>query len=134
MGALAKGGRFNLWAFTSMDNWLKAPQGPQWAAGPAIAVGLGFALFLQVMRMRHVNWPFHPLGYAISGNIQMNHAWMPLLTAWVLKTAILKYGGHRLAQRSRAFFLGLILADFVIVSVLNIISIALHIPCYRFVD
>lgn len=134
VGALAKGGRFNLWAFTTMDNWLKAPQGPQWAATPAIGFGLGFAFFLQTMRMRYVNWPFHPLGYAISGNIQMNHAWMPLLTAWVLKTAIAKYGGHRLAQRSQPFFLGLILADFVVVSVLNIISIALHIPCYRFVD
>ena len=30
--------------------------------------------------------------------------------------------------------LGLILADFVVVSVLNIIAIILHIPCYRFVD
>ena len=134
VGALAKGGRFNLWAFSSMDSWLKAPQGPQWAAGPAIGVGLGVAFFLQVMRMRYVSWPFHPLGYAISGNIQMNHAWMPLLTAWVLKASITKYGGHRAAHRSQAFFLGLILADFVVISLINIISIALHVPCYRFVD
>jgi len=84
--------------------------------------------------MRYVNWPFHPLGYAISGNLQMGHAWMPLLVAWALKSVITKYGGHRRAQQSQPFFLGLILADFVVVSVLNIVSLALHIPCYRFVD
>jgi len=134
VGALAQGGRFNLWPITTLDSWLKAPQGPQLAALPAIGVGFGFALFLQVMRMRYVNWPFHPLGYAISGNLQMGHAWMPLLVAWVLKSAITKYGGHRRAQQSQPFFLGLILADFVVVSVLNIVSLALHIPCYRFVD
>lgn len=134
VGALAQGGRFNLWPLTTLDGWLKAPQGPQLAALPAIGVGLGFALFLQVMRMRHVNWPFHPLGYAISGNLQMGHAWMPLLVAWIAKATITKYGGYRLAQRSQPFFLGLILADFVVVSVLNIVSLALHIPCYRFVD
>ena len=134
VGALAKGGGFNTWAFTTMDSWLKAPQGPQWAAGPAIGVGLGFAFFLQAMRMRYVNWPFHPLGYAISGNIQMNHAWMPLLVAWIAKSTLAKHGGHRAVQKAQPFFLGLVLADFVVVSVLNIISIALHIPCYRFVD
>ncbi len=134
VGALAKGGRFNTWAFANLDAWLKSPQGPQWAAGPAIGVGLGFAWFLQAMRMRYANWPFHPLGYAISGNIQMNHAWMPLLTAWLAKAALNKQGGHKSVLSAQPFFLGLVLADFVVVSVLNIISIALHIPCYRFVD
>lgn len=134
VGALAEGGRFNLWPINTLDRWLKAPQGPQLAAVPAIAVGFGIAFFLQVMRMRYVNWPFHPLGFAISGNLQMGHAWMPLLVAWVLKTALTKYGGHRRAQQAQPFFLGLILADFVVVSALNIISLALHIPCYRFVD
>jgi len=134
VGALAKGGRFNLWPLRTMDRWLKAPEGPQWTAIPAMLVGLAVALFLQTMRMRYVNWPFHPLGYAISGNIQMNHAWMPLLVAWVLKTAIAKHGGHKASRRGVPFFLGFILADFVVVSVLNIVSIILHVPCYRFVD
>jgi hypothetical protein len=134
VGALAKGGGFNTWAFTTMDGWMKNPQGPQWSAAPAIGIGLAFAWFLQAMRMRYVNWPFHPLGYAISGNIQMNHAWMPLLVAWICKSTITKYGGHKAAQRSVPFFLGLILADFVVISVLNIVCIALHVPCYRFVD
>ena len=134
LGALARGGRFNTWLFPKLDSWLTAPQGPQWGAAPAIGVGLAFAFFLQTMRMRYVNWPFHPLGFAISGNIQMNHAWMPLLTAWILKSAIVKYGGHKVYRRSVPVFLGFILADFVVVSLLNIVSMALHIPCFRFVD
>ena len=55
VGALAKGGRFNLWFFRTIDSWLKSPQGPQWASVPAIGVGLGVAFFLQTMRMRYVN-------------------------------------------------------------------------------
>ena len=134
VGALAKGGGFNLWPINTVDNWLKAPQGPQWTAAPAIGAGLAFALFLQTMRMRYVNWPFHPLGFAIAGNLQMGHAWMPLLVAWAVKAAITKYGGHKAAAKSVPFFLGFILADFVVISALNIVCIALHIPCYRFVD
>lgn len=134
VGALSQGGRFNLWPINTLDSWLKAPKEPQLAALPAIGVGLAIAWFLQVMRMRYVSWPFHPLGFAISGNLQMGHAWMPLLVAWVCKSVITKYGGHKRAQQSQPFFLGLILADFVVVSVLNLVSLALHISCYRFVD
>jgi len=134
LGAQAQGGRFNVWIYPKLSSWLTAPQGPQWGAAPAIGVGLAVAFFLQAMRMRYINWPFHPLGFAISGNYQMNHAWMPLLVAWIIKSAIIKYGGHKVYERSVPIFLGFILADFVVISMLNIVTIILHIPCFRFVD
>jgi hypothetical protein len=57
---------------------------------------------------------------------------MPLLIAWLLKTAITKYGGHKSYSKGVPLFLGLILGQFVVGSILNIVSIALHIPSYMF--
>ncbi len=134
VGAAAEGGRFNVDTFAKLQSWLTVPQGPRWATMPAIGAGLVFAFFLQTMRMRYVSWAFHPLGYAVSGSWQMNLVWMPLFIAWVLKAAIIRFGGHKMYRRLMPTFLGFILADFVVISILNIVSIALQIPCYRFVD
>ena len=62
----------------------------------------------------------------------MNLVWMPLLIAWILKTLVVKYGGHKTYQRGAPIFLGLILGQFVVGSLLNIVSIILHIPSYMF--
>jgi hypothetical protein len=62
----------------------------------------------------------------------MNLVWMPLLIAWLFKTVIVKYGGHKAYQRAVPAFLGLILGQFVVGSILNIVSIAIHIPSYMF--
>ncbi len=134
LGASAKGGRFNVNTFYRVQSWLTAPSGPRWATLPAVAVGLLIAFGLQTMRMHYVNWPFHPLGYAVSNSYQMNLVWMPLLVAWALKTTITRYGGYKVYEKLKPVFLGFILADFVVISILNIISIILHVPCYRFVD
>ncbi len=133
VGAMAQGGGFNLDTFWKLQGWLTAPQKYQWATMPAIGVGLVFAFFLQTMRMRYVAWPFHPLGYAVSGSFMMNIVWMPLFAAWVLKSLILKFGGHQFYKKCTPFFLGAIMGDFVVISILNIVSIALQIPCYGFV-
>jgi hypothetical protein len=62
----------------------------------------------------------------------MNLVWMPLLIAWILKTLIVKYGGHKTYQAATPIFLGLIVGQFVVGSILNIVSIILHIPSYMF--
>ncbi len=115
-----------------LTGWLQTPQGPRWGVVPAMGVGLAFAFLLQTLRMRYVNWPFHPLGFAISGDFEMDLIWMPLLVAWILKTTIIRYGGHKVYQRCVPIFMGLILGQFVVGSILNIVSIALHIPSYMF--
>ncbi len=132
LGAGAKGRMFAGESFTKLAAWLSAPQGPNLYATGAIGVGFLFGLLLQTMRMRYMWWPFHPLGFAISGNWEMNLVWMPLLIAWLLKTSIIKWTGDRTYQRALPIFLGLILGQFVVGSILNIVSIALHIPSYMF--
>jgi len=132
LGARAKGRMFGGESFPKLASWLLAPQGTNWYAISAIGVGFLFGWFLQTMRMRFMWWPFHPLGFAISGNWEMNLVWMPLLIASIIKAVTVNYGGHKTYQKAVPLFLGLILGQFVVGSILNIVSIALHIPSYMF--
>ncbi|MCE5219311.1 hypothetical protein LLH03_20020 [bacterium] len=132
LGARAKGRMFAGESFTKLQSWLVSPQDTNWYAMSAIGVGFVFGLFLQTMRLRYAWWPFHPLGYAVSGSWEMNLVWMPLLIAWILKTAIIKWLGDRYYNKAVPIFMGLILGQFVVGSILNIVSIALHIPSYMF--
>ncbi len=134
-GATAKGG-MNMWApenFKLLSSWISAPRGPEWGAVIAIGFGAVFAFFLQAMRMRFVNWPFHPLAYAISGDTTSNYLWMPLTIAWVVKSSIVKYAGHKMYQRLLPLFMGLILGQFMLGGTINIVSLALNLRrpfCY----
>lgn len=132
LGATARGRMFGGESFPKLASWLNAPTGTNWYALGAIGVGSIFAFFLQAMRMTHMWWPFHPLGFAVSGNWEMNLVWMPLLIAWLLKVVIVRYGGHKRYQQAVPAFLGLIVGQFVVGSILNIVSIILHIPSYMF--
>ena len=71
--------------------------------------GAGMMTLLTFLRYRFVWWPIHPLGFATGTFYIMNWVWFSVLVAWVLKTAILTYGGAKQYQRTRPFFLGLIL-------------------------
>ena len=120
------------YSFTRAAAWVAAPQARQ--LGPTIAIGSGFALALlmQTMRFNYVNWPFHPLGFAISGSWEMSLVWMPLMLAWVIKTLLVKYVGHKAYERGGPIFVGLVLGQFVVGSLVNIISIIYHVPSYMF--
>lgn len=119
-------------AFHRLESRLTAPEGPSFAAAVAVGVGFGIAYLLEVLRLNVPAWPFHPLGFAVSSSWEMNLVWTPLMIAWLLKLLILRYGGLELFRRALPFFYGLILGQFVVGSLLNIISIALGIPSYMF--
>ena len=135
LGATAKGG-MNMWVpenYKMLSSWLAAPQPPQWTHTISIGVGALFAFFLQAMRMRFVNWPFHPLAYAISSDYLSNFMWFPLFIAWLIKSCVVKYGSHSLYQRLMPVFLGLILGQFMVGGTINLVSLALDLRrpfCY----
>ena len=87
---------------------------------------------LSAMRMRFLWWPFHPIGYAISGSWSMNLVWMPMLIAWIAKGSILKWGGLRLYRTLLPFFLGLILGDIMMGCLWSLIGIVLGVETYSF--
>ncbi len=132
-GARAKSrASFGAEPYNRLAGWLNAPTGANWGATGGIGVGLGLAFVLEIMRTRFVQWPFHPLGFAISSSWEMNLVWMPLLIAWLAKTLILRYGGLNTFRAVVPGFMGLILGQFVVGSIVNIISIVLQIPSYMF--
>ena len=125
-------GSWPLEQFGRLATWLQAPSSPNYQANLAALFGFGFALFLAGMRLRFLGWPFHPIGFAISGSWSMNLVWMPLLVAWLAKVMILRYGGLRLYKQAVPFFLGLILGQMIVGSFWSLLGIILHIPTYSF--
>jgi hypothetical protein len=115
-----------------LASWIENPQPPKWGATIAVGAGFVFAYLLEMARVRWAAWPFHPLGFAVSSSWEMNLVWMPLFVAWLVKSMLLRYGGLRLFRQALPFFFGLILGQFVVGSILNIVSIARGIPSYMF--
>jgi len=135
LGALAAGGIENLsFRFATLSSWLTAPEGTRWGPVVAIWIGAGLAFFLQTMRLRFVHWPFHPLGFALSAGHMMNVVWMQLLIAWLIKTAVTKYGGHKVYRLLTPFFLGAILGQCVVGCIASTIGLVLHTRLYKFLS
>lgn len=136
MTAKVRGGVwFAVEAFNHLQDWWTRPMrmhGPNWGADSAMIGGFLFCIFLASMRMRIFTWPFHPIGYAISGSWSMNLVWLPILIAWLLKVTTLRFGGLRLYKTAVPFFLGLILGQMSIGCIWALIGIAFNIPYYSF--
>jgi hypothetical protein len=117
-----------------MAGWVRAPTPPQQVVNTQIAVGAGFgiALLLNLLRLRLAWFPFHPVGYAVSGSWSLSLLWLPLLISWMVKLALLRYGGLRAYRQSLPFFLGVILAECVLGSLWALTGIVLDIPTYAF--
>lgn len=75
-------------------------------------IGAAVTVVLATLRTRLFWFPFHPLGYALSGCWTMMVFWWPCFVAWLLKVVILRYGGMKLYARLRPFFLGMVLGEF----------------------
>jgi hypothetical protein len=73
--------------------------------------GFVSTLILMVGRMRFLWWPFHPVGYAISGSWQMNWGWGSFFVVWLIKLIILKYAGIQGFRKATRYFLGLLMGD-----------------------
>ena len=58
--------------------------------------------------------------------------WFPMFMGWVVKAAILRYGGMKLYRAWIPFFLGLLLGDIVIGVVWSIIGVLLDVNVYMF--
>ena len=73
--------------------------------------GIGALVMAGLMGARrlYAGWPLHPLGYVIGPIWIMDHLWFNMFLAWLIKVAVLKYGGARLYLKTRPFFMGLIL-------------------------
>lgn len=117
-----------------MKGWIAAPSPSQqqFNTKAAIAVGFFLTLLLNALRLRIAWFPFHPVGYAVSGSWSLSLLWLPLLIAWVVKLLILRYGGLKMYRQALPLFLGVILGECVLGSLWTLIGIGLGIPTYAF--
>lgn len=118
--------------YDRLSGWLTFPTMTQ--RPETISMGIGFLItfFLMAMRMRFFWFPFHPAGFAITTSWGMNMVWSCLFISWLVKSIILKYGGLKIHRAATPFFLGLILGEFTMASIWNIVGIVLEIPIYHF--
>ena len=114
-----------------LQNWLAHPLPPDYWALGFTSIGLLFALFLMLMRMKFFWFPFHPAAYAtVCGSWAVNYIWFSLGIVWVLKLLLLKYGGRNAHRKAMPFFLGLILGQFTVGSLWTILGMVFNIPTY----
>jgi len=72
--------------------------------------GLGASLMalLTFAKYRFVWWPIHPVGLTVLGTDVVWHCALAILIAWATKVIVLRIGGASLYNRSRPFFLGIL--------------------------
>lgn len=115
-----------------LQNWLTNPTEASASTPIAFSTGTLFALLLAFARSRFLWWPFHPAGYAVSNSWGMAIAWFPLFIAWVIKVLLVRIGGLKAHRQAIPFFMGLILGEFVVGSLLSVIGTALGKTYYAF--
>lgn len=78
----------------------------------ATCFGGGLVALLAGARSYWFSFPFHPVGYAVAcayGNL----VWAPFLIVWIVKSALLHYGGSQSYLRALPGFVGFALGHFI---------------------
>lgn len=104
---------------------LLSPIKPSLSAGLGVLGGAAATLVLSSLRLRFVGWPLHPLGYALTGTLQLGYAnkmFISIFAGWLLKSLILRYGGVVGFRILRGVALGLILSDLIMGVLLKLLD------------
>ncbi len=118
--------------YSRLQNQLLYPLDADWLATSFMGVGSLFTVFLMLMRMRFIWWPFHPLGYVLIDSWAMYNLWVPVLISSIVKWMILRHGGLKAYRQALPFFWGLILGDFVTGGTWLAIGLLFNMPVYVF--
>jgi len=118
-------------AYNRLQSWTENPKPANLIAPIAMAVGFAISLGLAAARTAFVGFPFHPVAFALSASWSIHLAWMPMLIAWVIKLAVLRYGGLRFYRQVLPLFYGLILGESIVGCAWPIVGLILHTPTYN---
>ncbi|MBC7327758.1 hypothetical protein H5T87_06550 [bacterium] len=75
-------------------------------------VGAILMLIFNYLHLRFVWWPIHPIGLAIASSFTLYAVYLGAFLAWLVKIAILRWGGLRTFNKATPFFLGLIVGHY----------------------
>lgn len=98
----------------------------------AIAGGAGLTLLLQALRTRFATFPFHPVGYALSSGYASTFLWSTALITWAFKLLLFRYAGLQGYRRAAPFFLGLLLGEFIVGSLISLTGVLIGTRMYVF--
>lgn len=118
--------------YERLHSWITTPPLADRKAVAFIAGATTFTLLLNAARIRWVWWPLPPVGYVLQGGWMMRHIWFGLLWAWLIKAAILRFGGLRLYRAALPLFLGMVLGEFLLAGFWSLFGWATGIPTYSF--
>jgi hypothetical protein len=117
---------------TNLQSWLASPTEPNFMSLFAVGAGFAITMLLAAARTAYVGWPLHPVAYALSASWSIHIVWLPMLIAWIVKSALLRYGGLQAYRRALPLFFGLILGESVVGCAWPIIGIIFDVPTYSF--
>ena len=112
------------YTFDFAAHYLREPAGPDFAGMVLMVVGGIVMLGLYWIRAHVLAFPVHPMGLAVSQMMLTRHMWFSVFLVWLWKALMIRYGGPRLLQRVRPFFLGLILGQFAAIAFWLMIDLA----------
>lgn len=90
-----------------------------------IFIGIGVMAFLQMMTWRFNAWPLLPVGYLLCTSWYITSAWFSLFLGWLAKSLILRFGGAKLFNDFKPFFVGLIFGEALAVGLWVILTLAM---------
>ncbi len=115
-----------------LERWINNPTGPNIGGSQSMGIGAVMTWLLYFLRHRFMWWPFHPIGYVMTAATWGSLAdfWFSVFLGWLVKFVILMVFGLRAHQRAIPFFLGLVMGDYVFVSMWALIGTLFNIPTY----
>lgn len=132
-GAMAKCLGYSRWTGTEMYNWLgnALTVGREffWPRWVAVFASAGLTVGLWALQMRFTWLPLHPLGYCAGPMLVW--IWLPFFITWVIKSAVVRYGGQRTYRRLIPFFFGLIVGDYLTGAAWSLVSQAFQFAGYQ---
>jgi hypothetical protein len=78
---------------------------------PWMALGASMVWGMMLARSRWLWFPLHPLGYLVSSAYGIKRLWLSFFLGWLVKLAIVKFGGTDGYVKARPFMIGLILGN-----------------------
>ena len=111
---------------------LQYPTGTNWSDLGQFGAGLALTIALYALRQRFTGFPLHPIGFALGWSWTLFVNWLSIFLGWLVKWAVLHYGGYRTYQRALPVFTGLLVGDFASGWGWNLICQALKIPIKGF--
>jgi len=98
--------RGNHWILGIVVQKIRNPMPTDWNRIRFMGIGAVVMALLVALQYRIPWWPIHPLGFAVAGTHPVRMAAFSIFLTWAIKLCIVKFGGAAMYERSKSFFVG----------------------------